>query len=243
MAISDIVGWMRATTPAVLQKKWQELIRQQQQSKLSGATRRMHSWGANPSHQTAPIPRCLTVLATLVNFHYDLYIVDDNSLLDDPLLGRLKLRDQFQGALHELFVEATCLGAGFTIIREDEREGTRRHVGFVALHKATGQHVLVEAKSRHRAGVISQPGTRDTSPDFRFRRLINDAVTKDPTHPLAIFIDTNLPPDRALRFYTPQSVNPVIPSRAIAALIDRIRKDYAGTDPYNLFVLSNHPQR
>jgi hypothetical protein len=29
------VGWMRATTPVALQKKWQELIRQQEQSKLS----------------------------------------------------------------------------------------------------------------------------------------------------------------------------------------------------------------
>jgi hypothetical protein len=29
------VGWMRASTPAALQKKWQELIRQQEQSKLS----------------------------------------------------------------------------------------------------------------------------------------------------------------------------------------------------------------
>jgi transposase-like protein len=29
------VGWMRATTPAALQKRWQGLIREQQQSKLS----------------------------------------------------------------------------------------------------------------------------------------------------------------------------------------------------------------
>ena len=35
-------------------------------------------------------------------FYYDLYTVDDNSLLDDDLLNRLRHRDQFQGALHEL---------------------------------------------------------------------------------------------------------------------------------------------
>ena len=29
------MGWMRANAPAALQKKWQELIRQQQESKLS----------------------------------------------------------------------------------------------------------------------------------------------------------------------------------------------------------------
>ena len=50
------------------------------------------------------------------NFYYDLFTVDDNGLLDDHLLARLKHRDQFQGAMHELFAQATCLRAGFTII-------------------------------------------------------------------------------------------------------------------------------
>jgi hypothetical protein len=36
MSLEDpIVGWMRATAPVLLQKKWQELIRQQRESKLS----------------------------------------------------------------------------------------------------------------------------------------------------------------------------------------------------------------
>jgi SEC-C motif len=56
------------------------------------------------------------------NFYYDLYTVDDNTILDENLLARLKDRNQFQGALHELFVEATCLRAGFTIIRENEKD-------------------------------------------------------------------------------------------------------------------------
>jgi hypothetical protein len=175
-------------------------------------------------------------------FYYDLYTVDDNSLLDDDLLNRLRHRDQFQGALHELFAEATCLRAGFTIIRENEKDPNRRHVEFVAVHKATGQHILVEAKSRHRAGVMGQPGTRKDAPDIRFRRLINDAVAKDPNNPLAVFVDTNLPPNRAYRFYTPRSRSPIIPSVAMTALIDKVRQDYGGVDPYNILVLSNHPQ-
>jgi hypothetical protein len=44
-------------------------------------------------------------------FAYDLYIVDDNGGLDEELLQRLKIRDQFQGARHELFAEATCYRA------------------------------------------------------------------------------------------------------------------------------------
>jgi hypothetical protein len=181
-------------------------------------------------------------MAACNNFYYDLYTVDDNSLLDDDLLARLKHRDQFQGAMHELFAEATCLRAGFTIIRENEKDPNRRHVEFTAVHKSTGQHVLAEAKSRHRAGVMAQPGARGASADLKFRHLINDAVAKDPNNPLAIFVDTNLPPERAHRFYTPRSLNPVIPSRAMSALMESVREDYGGVDPYNLLVFSNHPQ-
>ena len=123
-------------------------------------------------------------MAACNNFYYDLYTVDDNSLLDNDLLERLKHRDQFQGALHELRAQATCLRAGFTIVREDERDRSRRHVEFVAVHKGTGQHILIEAKSRHRAGVMGRAGVADTSPDLRFQRLINDATAKDPNNPL-----------------------------------------------------------
>lgn len=182
------------------------------------------------------------VTAACNNFYYDLYTVDDNTIVDDALLERLKHRDQFQGALHELFVEATCLRAGFTIARENERDGTRKHVEFMAVHKLTGQHILVEAKSRHRAGVLAMPGRRETLPDLNFRRLINNAIAKDPNNPLAIFVDTSLPPHRAPRFYAMRSVDPPIPSPAVAALMDKIRRDHGGVDPYNLLVFSNHPQ-
>ena len=89
--------------------------------------------------------------------------------------------------------------------RENEGDRTRRHVEFVAAHKATGQHILVEAKSRHRSGVMGRTGEQDEKPDIRFRRLINDAIAKDPDNPLAIFVDTNLPPKRAELFYETES--------------------------------------
>jgi hypothetical protein len=176
------------------------------------------------------------------NFYYDLYTVDDNALLDADLLARLKHRDQFQGALHELFAQATCLRAGFDIIRENERDPARRHVEFVGVHRVTNQHVLVEAKSRHRAGVMGRAGERDERPDIRFWKLINDAIAKDPNNPLAIFVDTNLPPKRAEFFYEPQSRNPVEPSKPMATLMQAIRKEHGGVDPYNILVFSNHPQ-
>ena len=92
-------------------------------------------------------------------FAYDLYIVDDNGGLDEELLRRLKIRDQFQGARHELFAEATCYRAGFTVQHEDEKDGNTRHAEFTARHVMTGQFLSVEAKSRHRHGVLGVPGT------------------------------------------------------------------------------------
>jgi hypothetical protein len=71
-------------------------------------------------------------------FAYDLYIVDDNGGLDEELLQRLKLRDQFQGARHELFAEATCYRAGFTVQHENEKDGSTRHAEF------TVRHVMLE---------------------------------------------------------------------------------------------------
>ena len=79
---------------------------------------------------------------------------------------------------------------------------------------------------------MGQSGTRNAAPDVRFHRLINDAVAKDPNNPLAISVDTNLPPERAQHFYALRSRNPISPSKAMTALMDKVRKDYKGVDPY-----------
>ena len=180
-------------------------------------------------------------MAACYNFYYDLYTVDDNTILEEDFLNRLRHRQQFQGAAHELFTAASCLRAGFSIMPENEKDPSRKHAEFVAVHNATGQHVLVEAKSRHRAGVFAEPGVRDSNPDIRFRGLINKAIEKDPKNPLAIFVDTNLPPARAQLFYTPISTDPIVMSKAMSTLIYDVNKDYSGVSPYNLLVFSNHP--
>jgi hypothetical protein len=137
-------------------------------------------------------------------------------------------------------VEATCLRAGFSTIHE--KDTTRKNAEFIAVHKKTGQHVAVEAKSKHRDGVMGRPGSRQADPDMRFGKLINNAIQKDPNNPLAIFVDTNLPPERADRFYAPVSREPVTLSKPISRYIDEIRATNGGVDPYNLLVFTNHPQ-
>jgi hypothetical protein len=128
-------------------------------------------------------------------FAYDLFIVQDNGRLDKRLLDRLKHPSTFQGARHELFAEATCLRAGFTIEHEDESDGSTRHAEFTAIHRFTGQPISVEAKSKHRPGVLGQPGAIEAEGQHNLKvgQLLNDAIRKNPPHPLVVFLDLNLP--------------------------------------------------
>jgi hypothetical protein len=149
-------------------------------------------------------------LLAYLTFAYDLYVVHHNAKLDSRLLERLKHADQFQGARHELFAEATCLRAGFEIEHEDETDPSRRHAEFTATHKATKQKISVEAKSKHRPGVLGQAGTRDPDDalNLRFGKLLNDAVDKNPPYPLVVFLDMNMPFQSAERFLARRPPHP-----------------------------------
>lgn len=181
------------------------------------------------------------VVAAFLAFAYDLYVVSQVDGLDDLLLNRLKTTELFQGARHELFAEAACIRAGLTVEHENERDGSRRHAEFTALHKATGQRLSVEAKSKHRPGLLGQPGQPEPHERIRLRfgGLINDAVRKNPPHALVIFLDTNLPFHAADRLLTPRSDNS--PSPLLNKLLDQVKKEHGGEDPYSMIVFSNHP--
>ena len=180
-------------------------------------------------------------LAAYMGFAYDLFVVEDNGELDDALLHRLKNRDTFQGARHELFAEATCLRASFTVQHENEKDGACRHTEFTAKHTATGQLLSIEAKSKHRAGVLAMPGTPQPHDrvSLRFGELINDAVAKKPPYPLVIFIDTNLPSRAAEKLYEREAGN--APSRLMQGILERTKKEHNDVDPYSMIVFSNHP--
>lgn len=178
-------------------------------------------------------------LAAFNCFAYDLYIVDDNGGIDGEWLQRIKEPNLFQGARHELFAEATCYRAGFKVEHEDEKDGLTKHAEFTARHVLTGQLLSVEAKSRYRPGVLGFPGTPGAKPDFRLGKLINSAVAKQTKHPLVIFVDTNLPFKWAERILGRQTGNGF--SRAMLALLDRVKAEHNGTDPYSMIIFSNHP--
>jgi hypothetical protein len=205
------------------------------------AFRFMNTQPSSPDGNYSAVPNGF--LAGYLTFAYDLYTVADNGRLDELLVHRLSSHDQFQGARHELFAEATCLRAGYTIQKEDDRDRTRRHAEFTAQHRTTGQLISVEAKSKHRSGELGRPGDPPLPGKFslRFGELLNDALAKKPQHPLVVFIDTNLPPRIADRLYGFEIKAHPAPSRIMNALLDRVRKEHAGMDPYALLVFTNHP--
>jgi hypothetical protein len=167
-------------------------------------------------------------LMAYLTFAYDLYVVAHNARLDQRLVERLKHNDQFQGARHELFAEATCLRAGFQIEHENEEDRSSRHAEFTATHLATGQTISVEAKSKHRPGVLGQAGKAEPSNDMnlRFGHLLMDAVAKNPVHPLVVFLDMNMPFE-ALIAFLPHNHR----IRSLFELSTRCEKNMAGKTP------------
>jgi len=169
---------------------------------------------------------------------YDLYTLQHHVILRDSLVKRLKIKDQFQGARYEVYVCAACIRAGFDVALEDEGDGSTTHCEFVATHRATGLKYSVEAKSRHRPGLLGQAG--DPKPVDQTEqdviRLARRALGKGADHPRIIFIDVNMPPHRggpfeALWF---QSI-----ARRLRLMEDKHSKK--GTLPPAFAFFTNHP--
>jgi hypothetical protein len=156
---------------------------------------------------------------------YDLYVLKDNLSLQDDIIRRIKISDQFQGARHELFATATCIRAGYAIEFENEKDGTRKHAEFIATHKQTGQKIAVEAKSKHRPGVLGFLGNKESEQAIKLgvTSLINKAIAKNPEIPLVIFVDTNLPPNLAKKVHCMQQ-----PSEEFKIAFDGLKKGPSG---------------
>lgn len=152
------------------------------------------------------------------------------------MVRRLKRKDQFQGARYELFAAATCIKANCEIRFEDEVDKSKKHVEFIATHKPTGQIVCVEAKSKHRKGILGADGTFDPkNVKLNLRRLINNALKKPHKHPLVIFIDLNLPPEHAEKVFAPPF------SDDMKKISHVIKKTDDGKDEFSLMTITNYP--
>lgn len=128
---------------------------------------------------------------------YDIYVMEHHGFLSPAFLDRLKDRHLFQGARYEAYVVASFIRAGFEITPEDEKDRTSTHCEFVAWH-GSGRRFSVEAKSRHREGILGRPGTSPPPEDIvaDVASLLARALRKHAAHDRIVFIDVNVPPQR-----------------------------------------------
>ena len=133
---------------------------------------------------------------------YDLYTLEHHALLQGKLVNRLKVKDQFQGARYETYVAAAFVRAGFDVELEDEGDRQTTHCEFTATHQATGAKYSIEAKSRHRSGLLGQPGSPKPFDEIKadVSTLIARALRKQADYERVIFIDVNVPPQESSVF-------------------------------------------
>lgn len=126
---------------------------------------------------------------------YDLYIPEHHDLLRPGIVKRLKDINQFQGARYEAYVTASFIRAGFEIELENETDRSISHCEFTATHR-TGAKYSVEAKSRHRQGILGREGVAPSfdAIDADVSTLLVKALRKHSPHQRIAFIDVNVPP-------------------------------------------------
>jgi hypothetical protein len=141
---------------------------------------------------SAPIPGPLRALLTL---GYDLYCLQLRHPLPESLLKRLRTRSQFQGARYEVATAAIMTRAGFSLRFLDDVPGDQKRAEFIGTDRYSAQQVAVEAKSRHRAGVLHVGGEFQYESDWRgIATLIRRSRGKKPAGlPYVVFVDVNLP--------------------------------------------------
>lgn len=175
-------------------------------------------------------------LKAYITLAYDLYILQHHMKLQDSIINRLKKNDQFQGARYELFVASTMIRAGYKINYDLILKRGKKLVEFIAKHIDSGEEIAIEAKSRHRSGVLGQKGRKESPESIRIRlgKLINSAISKKPSLPYFIFVDMNLPPEKISDFEG-ANINEMVKSLSTAPKAEK-DKDY-----YNLILYTNFP--
>ncbi len=133
----------------------------------------------------------------LIALAHDIYRLQLVKKLPAKLMKRLRSRDGFQGARYEIAVASAFARCGFDI--EWLKDPATKHCEFVATHKTTREPIAVEAKSRHRKGVLHEIGAPVSDVLADIEGLYDDALSHNPGNmPFAVFIELNLPhePDR-----------------------------------------------
>lgn len=135
----------------------------------------------------APLTGGMRALQVLADDLYQL-----QHALDPPrkVLARLRDIKQFQGARYEILVAGLFARCGFEITFIED--SSKRNPEFFA--QKGGERIAVEAKSRHRQGVLNERGAFREDAPAEIRRLYDQASGQNPGDcAFVIFIDVNFP--------------------------------------------------
>jgi hypothetical protein len=136
-----------------------------------------------------------------ISLAWDVATLIHASNLPDHLVNRLRDPRAFQGARYEVAIAAIFarLDCEIQFLDDDEELRRHKHVEFVATHRASGQEIAVETKSRRRPGVLNEEGEPVEDDPLHgdpraVRRRFMEALDQAPEGmPLMIFIDINAP--------------------------------------------------
>ena len=125
----------------------------------------------------------------------DIYQVEHVFQTPKNIIRRLRDHRQFQGARYEILAGSIFARCSFKIDYIDDK--TQKTPEFFASKEETKEDIAVEAKSRHRKGVIHESAGEEASveetPKAGVGRLFREALEQNPGGmPFLIFIDLNL---------------------------------------------------
>lgn len=131
----------------------------------------------------------------LLSLGSDLLYLEMVNQFPEKIIKKLRSDDLFQGARYEIAIAAALVRVGFDI-NWIEGERSKKHHEFDAKHKHTKETIAVEAKSKHRKGVLNRAGEAIKIEDIKLDilGLYNEAMEQNPgDKPFVVFIDLNLP--------------------------------------------------
>lgn len=171
---------------------------------------------------------------SLLSLGYDLFCLQAKDRLPGTVVQRLRDDAYFQGARYEIAAAAIVARAGCDIeFVEPPRTSGEKACEFIATHRETSSRIAVEAKSRHRDGVLNRPGhfepTRDA--DWIHKRLKEARKQRPPDTPFVLFVDVNLP----LSPETPPDERPWAQDLKAAF----VKLGQHPPDPFNAIVVTN----
>jgi len=176
-------------------------------------------------------------IQALMSLAYAIFCLSVQHRLPEPLIKRLRNKVQFQGAYYEITVAAIMVRAGFMIDFIEDLTQDKSRCEFIAKHKSLGVELGVEAKSRHRKGVLHQEGKFSYSNAMKgdIEGLFKKSLTQKPMGlPYIIFFDLNLPATPHIVWSTKPWVEDI---RKMLDDLGEPSTEYP--DPYNGLILTN----